>query len=82
MAATFGLPDRITQQENGSYLWVCSIEPDYYRKNMALGFRACLIIAAFVLLFGAALAYQYRDWKQMWIVGACAAVFLIEYSGS
>jgi translation initiation factor IF-1 len=44
---------------------------------MWMGIYACLIIAVFVLVFGAILSYQYRDGKSFLIVAGCDAVFLL-----
>ena len=50
---------------------------DYYRKGMGMGVKACLGIAAFVLVFGGILAIQYDDWTSFLIVAGSDAVFLL-----
>ena len=70
-------PTQITTQPNGTYTWSCSIDVDYYRRNMAMGFKACLWIAAFLLVFGAFLCYRFQDWSTLLIIAACDAVFLL-----
>lgn len=70
-------PGKIKREPNGMYSWTCSIDADYNRRNMWMGIYACLIIAVFVLVFGAILSYQYRDGKSFLIVAGCDAVFLL-----
>ena len=68
---------KITKEPDGSFKWSCSIEVEYYRRSMGPGFKACLGIAAFLLLFGGFLAYRYQDWTNFLIVAGCTAVFLL-----
>ena len=70
-------PDRVTKMPNGMYKWSCSIEPDYYRKGMGAGVKACIIIAVFVLVFGAIIAFLYRDMGSFLIVLGSDAVFML-----
>ena len=42
-----------------------------------MGVKACLGIAAFVLVFGGILAIQFDDWLSFLIVAGCDAVFLL-----
>lgn len=70
-------PHSLTQQPNGTYRWFCSIDPEYYRATVRPGFIACVIIAVFVLAFGALLSYMYHNWMSFWIVAGCAAVFML-----
>ena len=70
-------PDRVTKMPNGMYKWSCSIDADYYRKSMGAGFNACVIIAVFVLVFGAIIAFQYRDVGSFLIVLGSDAVFML-----
>ena len=42
-----------------------------------MGVKACLGIAAFVLVFGGILAIQFDDWMSFLIVAGCDAVFLL-----
>ena len=44
---------------------------------MGLGLKACIGIAAFLLVFGGILSYQYRDLQSFFIVLGCAGVFLL-----
>ena len=44
---------------------------------MGMGVKACLGIAAFVLVFGGILAIQYDDWTSFLIVAGSDAVFLL-----
>ena len=68
---------KITKNQNGFYNWTCSIDGEYYRRNMWLGIKACLGIAVFVLVFGGFLSFQNNDWKSLLIVAGCDAVFLL-----
>ena len=68
---------KITKNSNGFYTWSCSMDPEYYRKGMGAGIKACIGIAVFILVFGAFLAVQYRDWTNFLIVAGCDAVFLL-----
>ena len=68
---------KITRNSFGFYTWSCSIDVDYYRKGMGMGVKACLGIAAFVLVFGGILAIQYDDWTSFLIVAGSDAVFLL-----
>ena len=70
-------PVKIAEQPDGSYTWTCSIEVNYHRKTMGTGFKACIGIAVFLLLFGAVLARQHRNLETFWIVAGCTAVFLL-----
>ena len=70
-------PTEITEQPDGSYTWSCSIEVEYHRKSMGTGFKACIGIAVFLLLFGAYFVWQHQDWETFWIVAGCTAVFLL-----
>ena len=53
------------------------MDVDYYRKGMWMGVRACLGIAAFILVFGGILSIQYNDWTSFLIVAGSDAVFLL-----
>ena len=68
---------KITRNSFGFYTWSCSIDVDYYRKGMGMGVKACLGIAAFVLVFGGILAIQYDDWTSFLIVAGSDSVFLL-----
>ena len=68
---------KISREPNGIYKWTCSIDVDYYRSGMWMGIKACIGIAVFLLVFGAFLAVQYRDWTNFLIVAGCDAVFLL-----
>ena len=68
---------KIEKQPDGAYIWVCSIPPEYYRKSIVPGLKACIGIAVFLLIFGAILAFPGRDWKSFLIVAGCTAVFLL-----
>ena len=68
---------KITKNQNGFYNWTCSIDGEYYRRNMWLGIKACLGIAVFVLAFGGFLSFQNNDWTNLLIVAGCDAVFLL-----
>ena len=68
---------RITKNQNGFYCWNCSIDVEYYRRNMWLGIKACLGIAVFILFFGGFLSFQNNDWTNLLIVAGCDAVFLL-----
>lgn len=68
---------KITKNSNGFYTWSCSMDVEYYRKNMWMGIKACLGIAAFILIFGGILSVQYHDWTSFLIVAGCDAVFLL-----
>ena len=70
-------PVIITKQPDGSYTWSCSIEVDYFRRNMGLGFKACIGNAVFMLLYGAWLSFPHKDWTTMLIVAGCVGVFLL-----
>ena len=67
----------ISSQPNGTYTWSCSIDPEYHRDSIRPGFIACIIIAVFLLLFGAFLSFQYHDWNTFLIVAGCTAVFML-----
>ena len=41
---------KITRNSYGFYTWRCSMDVDYYRKGMGMGIKACLGIAAFILV--------------------------------
>ena len=72
---------KITKNQNGFYNWTCSIDGEYYRRNMWLGIKACLGIAVFVLVFGGFLSFQRRN---MWLgIKACLgiAVFVLVFGG-
>ena len=68
---------KITKNSNGFYTWSCSMDVGYYRKGMWMGIKACLGIAAFILVFGAIMAVQFHDWTNLLIVAGCDAVFLL-----
>ena len=68
---------KITKNSYGMYTWSCSMDVDYYRKGMWMGIKACLGIAAFILVFGAIMAVQFHDWTNLLIVAGCDAVFLL-----
>ena len=68
---------KITKNSNGFYTWSCSMDVGYYRKGMWMGIKACLGIAAFILVFGAIMAIQFHDWTNLLIVAGCDAVFLL-----
>ena len=53
---------KITKNSNGFYTWSCSMDVGYYRKGMWMGIKACLGIAAFILVFGVIMAIQFHDW--------------------
>ena len=72
-----GNSGRVRKNSNGFYTWTCSIGVEYYQKGMWAGIYACLGIAAFLLVFGAFLAVQYKDWSDFLIVAGCDAVFLL-----
>ena len=56
---------KITKNSYGMYTWSCSMDVDYYRKGMWMGIKACLGIAAFILVFGAIMAVQFHDWTNL-----------------
>ena len=66
---------KITRNSFGFYTWRCSIDVDYYRKGMGMGVKACLGIAAFVLVFGGILAIQYDDWTSFLGYGKSSVYF-------
>ena len=68
---------KITKDSNGMYKWSCSMDVEYYRKGMGMGIKACLGIAAFIVIFGGVLSIQYNDWTTFLIVAGCDAVFLL-----
>lgn len=68
---------KITRNSYGFYTWRCSMDVDYYRKGMGVGIKACLGIAAFILVFGGIMAIQFNDWMNFLIVAGCDAVFLL-----
>ena len=68
---------KIHKNSNGFCVWSCSMDVDYYRKGMWMGVRACLGIAAFILVFGGILSIQYNDWTSFLIVAGSDAVFLL-----
>ena len=68
---------KITRNSYGFYTWRCSMDVDYYRKGMGMGIKACLGIAAFILVFGGIMAIQFDDWMYFLIVAGCDAVFLL-----
>ena len=70
-------PVKLKKGPNGSYSWFCSIDPDYYRSSIRPGLIACVIIAVFVLLFGAVLSWKFNDWTSFLIVAGCAGVFML-----
>ena len=70
-------PEKLKKGPDGSYSWFCSIDPDYYRSSIRPGLIACVIIAVFVLLFGAALSWKFNDWTSFLIVAGCAGVFML-----
>ena len=70
-------PNRVTKMPNGMYKWSCLIDAAYYRKSMGAGVKACIIIAVLVLVFGAAIAFQYRDMGSFLIVLGSDAVFML-----
>ena len=53
------------------------MDVEYYKKGMWMGIKACLGIAAFILVFGAIMAVQFHDWTNLLIVAGCDAVFLL-----
>ena len=65
------------EQQAGLYTWTCPIEMDYHRKTMLPGFKACIGMVLFILLFGAVLSFQYRDRMSFWIMAGCAGVILL-----
>ena len=68
---------KIKKDSNGFYTWSCSMDVEYYKKGMWMGIKACLGIAAFILVFGAIMAVQFHDWTNLLIVAGCDAVFLL-----
>ena len=65
------------KQQNGSYVWISSIDPEYHRNSIRPGIYICIGIAAFLLLFGGVLSWQYKDLKSFLIVAACTGVFIL-----
>lgn len=70
-------PEKLKKGPDGSYSWFCSIDPDYYRSSIRPGLIACVIIAVFILLFGAVLSWKFNDWTSFLIVAGCAGVFML-----
>ena len=70
-------PNRVTKMPDGMYKWSCSIDADYNRKNLGAGVIACIIIAVFVLIFGAIMAIRFRDVESFLIVLGCDAFFML-----
>ena len=68
---------KITKNSHGFYTWSCSMDVGYYRKGMWMGIKACLGIAAFILVFGVIMAVQYKDWTNFLIMAGSDAVFLL-----
>ena len=68
---------KITKNSYGMYTWSCSMDVGYYRKGMWMGIKACLGIAAFILVFGVIMAVQYKDWTNFLIMAGSDAVFLL-----
>ena len=67
---------RVTKQPNGSYVWNCAIDPEFNRKNVKEGMRACWIIGAVVLGFGALTAALNRSLTTLWVALLVDAIFL------
>ena len=67
----------IKKEPDDSYVWTCSIDPEYYRESLKPGLYACLGIAVFLLLFGGYLAYMYKNPMHFGIVVGCVAVYLL-----
>ena len=65
MSAEPDCPDRVTRQEDGSWLWVCPVDKEYYRGRLILGIKICLLIPLPLLALGAALSYYYDNWSAM-----------------
>ena len=68
---------RIAENESFSLNGKAAMDVGYYRKGMWMGIKACLGIAAFILVFGAIMAIQFHDWTNLLIVAGCDAVFLL-----
>ena len=77
MSDLFGNPGKITQQPDGSYCWTCSIDAEYYRSTIKPAKISFLIIAAFIMVFGACLYFRYQDPEILAIIAASDAVFLL-----
>lgn len=69
--------DRVTLQSDGCYCWRQEIDREYELSRLKIGFYACVIIAVFILGFGAVLAVMYDDPFSMLIVAGCTAVFML-----
>lgn len=69
--------DRLTRQEDGAWCWSCSQDKDYYMRSIRPGIIACVIIAVFILAFGAFLAVPDRAWDLMAIIAGSDAVFVL-----
>ena len=67
----------IKKEPDDSYVWTCSIDPEYYRESLKPGLYACLGIAVFLLLFGGYLAYKFRNPMHFGIVVGCVAIYLL-----
>lgn len=42
--------DRVTQEQDGSYHWSCSIDKEFHRKSVNKGLWGAVIIVVFILL--------------------------------
>ncbi len=69
--------EKIKLEPNGSYTWMCAIDPAFYRGSIKPGLYACLGITVFILVFGGILSYKYNDREIFLIVAGCAGVFLL-----
>ncbi len=55
-------PIKISRKKDGTYVWSCPIEAKYHRDSIRPGLYACIGIAAFLLLFGGFLSYNYSEY--------------------
>ena len=69
-------PDRAARQENGIYRWRCEVEAEYEKRAGVYAMTACLIIAAFIMVFGMILSIPEKDWATLGIIAGCDAVFM------
>ena len=72
-----GYPVKLAKTEDGSYTWTSSIDVDYYRKSVGVGFKYCIGMAVFLLVFGGAASYHYKSWTSFWAVTGSVGVFLL-----
>ena len=73
----FEYTDRVTMQEDNSYCWRCTIEKEYERRSYRLAMRICVLIGLLILGCGVIICGMNRDFRFMWVVAVCTAVFLL-----